>query len=383
MSTFLELYRLTLPIIGTENLVMGVSLLSIFILGKHQKYRYKTAISFFGVAMIAIAVINFLELCMLTTNESMSNTLAIVVTAASLQLVLFLYAFLSLINNQLVSRLNIFIEFLLVALFTLPPLLVDNVAHPLLFNILFGISTLFYCIKFAISFFLFNKHFRKAQVDIQNSYSEGSAELLNWISNLFYLVMSIGVISIVIPLTNHLVLTLYNTFIFLAYFFIYNSIILHISIFKEIERVLIKVDSSEGPVKTSTPLSVLTPKVPSHFIDDRRRSYDTWILNREYTKPGITIEETAIKLGTNRTTLSMYLNSELAQNFYEWISTLRIEDAKQQLLENPTMSILDIAINVGIEDRSNFDKTFKRIVGISPAMYRKAHFNTLAPLSES
>lgn len=98
--------------------------------------------------------------------------------------------------------------------------------------------------------------------------------------------------------------------------------------------------------------------------------YIQWINKRMYTRAGITAEETASIFCINRSKLSQYLKNELNTNFYEWIAMLRIEDAKKQLTEKPDKLISSIAIDVGIEDKSNFTRTFKKFTGFSPQIYR-------------
>lgn len=41
------------------------------------------------------------------------------------------------------------------------------------------------------------------------------------------------------------------------------------------------------------------------------------------------------------------------------------------LLEESEISILDIALKVGIPDQSHFAQVFKKSVGMTPRMYRK------------
>ena len=56
------------------------------------------------------------------------------------------------------------------------------------------------------------------------------------------------------------------------------------------------------------------------------------------------------------------------------ILRLRIEKAKM-LLENSTLPIVDIAVNVGFNSRQHFCAMFGRIAGCSPMMWRKQKGN--------
>ena len=62
-------------------------------------------------------------------------------------------------------------------------------------------------------------------------------------------------------------------------------------------------------------------------------------------------------------------------NFTEYVSRVRIENAKNLLL-NPNLRISEIAYQVGFQSLTHFNRVFKKIVGESPTEYRgKVHLN--------
>ncbi|MCX7871812.1 MAG: helix-turn-helix domain-containing protein [Verrucomicrobiae bacterium] len=56
-------------------------------------------------------------------------------------------------------------------------------------------------------------------------------------------------------------------------------------------------------------------------------------------------------------------------NFTEYVSRLRVERAKNLLL-NPNIKICDIAYEVGFQSLTHFNRVFKKITGLSPTEYR-------------
>ncbi|MEO7799367.1 MAG: helix-turn-helix domain-containing protein [Opitutaceae bacterium] len=56
-------------------------------------------------------------------------------------------------------------------------------------------------------------------------------------------------------------------------------------------------------------------------------------------------------------------------NFIEYVARLRVEKAKN-LLQNPKIRISEVAFGVGFQSLSQFNRTFHRIVGVSPSAYR-------------
>ncbi len=85
----------------------------------------------------------------------------------------------------------------------------------------------------------------------------------------------------------------------------------------------------------------------------------------------ITLEEAAANVFISRTYLSKIIKEELGYPFTEMVNRLRVEKAKQRLNEN-SLTIAQIAAEVGFADQSYFTKVFKNIVGSTPEQFRKA-----------
>jgi AraC-like DNA-binding protein len=100
-------------------------------------------------------------------------------------------------------------------------------------------------------------------------------------------------------------------------------------------------------------------------------------MNKEkpYLMSSLTLKELADKLDMNPRILSQIINDRKKQNFYDFINSYRIEDAKL-LLANPAkrkMTILEILYGVGFNSKSVFNTTFKKYTGLTPSEYKKRH----------
>lgn len=95
-----------------------------------------------------------------------------------------------------------------------------------------------------------------------------------------------------------------------------------------------------------------------------------------YLIQGLTIKELAETLHTNRTYLSVYINTSLNTTFRDWITQLRIDYAKQRMANHPDQKITEIAEASGFLSQSHFMKTFKDKEGCSPAKWRKTKNNS-------
>lgn len=92
-------------------------------------------------------------------------------------------------------------------------------------------------------------------------------------------------------------------------------------------------------------------------------------INTNINNP-ITLKDVAQNQNVNASYLSAQFKRELGETLTDYIRKQRIRSAIA-LLNTTTMSIQDIAFQVGVEDISYFSKQFKKQVGLSPMQYRK------------
>ena len=88
--------------------------------------------------------------------------------------------------------------------------------------------------------------------------------------------------------------------------------------------------------------------------------------------PRLTLSELAAELGTNRTTLSNYLNQEVGTTFYDYINSHRISEAERLLSESSGhWSVEQLAEMSGFNSVSTFRRAFSKKHGMSPQQYRE------------
>lgn len=104
----------------------------------------------------------------------------------------------------------------------------------------------------------------------------------------------------------------------------------------------------------------LNPSVLESIIEEIRKNY----------KDNITLTKLAERYNISAGHLSSLLKEELGMPFSEYITSKRIQRAKE-LLDDESLSVDAIAIEVGYKDYFYFTKVFKKAVGISPSKYRK------------
>ncbi len=98
-------------------------------------------------------------------------------------------------------------------------------------------------------------------------------------------------------------------------------------------------------------------------------------ITENFAKP-ISLDQVAQKVGLSTYRLAHLVKAHTGKTLLQIILHTRIQTARQ-LLENTGKSCTDIAYEVGFNDQSYFIKQFKRLVGITPARFRRTQVTGL------
>ena len=94
---------------------------------------------------------------------------------------------------------------------------------------------------------------------------------------------------------------------------------------------------------------------------------------KPFLDPSLTIQEVSKNIGIPVRDLSVLINHQLAQHFYDFTNSYRIECA-MDLLKDPAknkLTVLEILYEVGFNSKSSFNTAFKKHTGYTPTAYRK------------
>lgn len=91
-----------------------------------------------------------------------------------------------------------------------------------------------------------------------------------------------------------------------------------------------------------------------------------------YLKNDISLDELATRLQTTRHNTSQVINEHFGLNFFEFINKFRIQDAVNILESDKGMNIIDVAYQVGFNNKVTFNKSFKKFLSQTPTQYLKA-----------
>lgn len=218
------------------------------------------------------------------------------------------------------------------------------------------------------------KTYHQAVRIFDDTHSENIAVYIRWMSIFTWCAVVYGVSCGVFTF-------LPDEFVFLwilssvpFYIYLYCSYMNYLLFYEQVE-VIIETSTPE----TETPEGPLTPSDAGRRADDAPAYFSTidkalpdWLAHEEFTFLGITIEDAAMKLGTNRTYLSSYIKQTFGKSFREWIGDLRVEHAKRLMAGNPRMSVKEVCEAVGFLSQSYFVRIFIEREGMSPTRWKKA-----------
>lgn len=93
---------------------------------------------------------------------------------------------------------------------------------------------------------------------------------------------------------------------------------------------------------------------------------------KPYLNNDIHIEELAKKISLPVRTLSNIINQHFNKNFFEFINTYRIDEAKRLLTapESSNKTVLEIIHETGFGSKSSFNTVFKQYVNMTPSEFR-------------
>jgi AraC-like DNA-binding protein len=195
---------------------------------------------------------------------------------------------------------------------------------------------------------------------MDNYYAGDEAQRMRWVLVSFFAALSIGVLAMLNAIFMTGLGALLFSVVMIAFYFVFGIRFLNYPVlFSYIETAIAPDESEDKPTDAPAVFAALEGRIAE------------WVANKEFTEEGITIERLANRIYTNRHYLSSYINSSQKQTFRNWMNELRMEEAKELLLQYPDMTVGEIALRVGIPDRSNFTRRFSKQTGLSPQVWRK------------
>ncbi len=135
------------------------------------------------------------------------------------------------------------------------------------------------------------------------------------------------------------------------------------------------VEKKEGEVLSKNNKYEKSGLTVSFSLELKKHLVQLLIEEKVFKQNDITLQKLSELLGTTRHNTSQIINEHFGLNFFELINKYRIEEAKKLLQEEKYkgFNIIDIAYEVGYNNKVTFNKSFKKYNQITPSEYQKRY----------
>ena len=252
----------------------------------------------------------------------------------------------------------------------------DKPFHIIFFSILISIIGVFYI---TMALVVFKRFAHK----IQNVYSSLDKVNVYWLRFFTYAALFVWLVVLIQNLLSaigidmgqyyHLVPVFTSIFVYaIGYIGIFKS-----EIFEqpEVRRNLTQAHEIEAMKQISRnekkyEKSGLTEEKAADSLKNLQQLMEK---DKLYLNPNLTLNDLSSKLDISGHNLSEILNTQLNQNFFDFINQYRINEVKKYLKDGSKdhLTLLSIALDAGFNSKSGFNLVFKKFMNITPSEYRQ------------
>lgn len=108
---------------------------------------------------------------------------------------------------------------------------------------------------------------------------------------------------------------------------------------------------------------------PDYSLELRDQLVDLMEEEKIYLRNDVKLDDLAEKLNTTRHNTSQVINEHFGLNFFEFMNKYRIQDAVEILEKDKKVNIIEVAYQVGFNNKVTFNKSFKKFLSQTPTQY--------------
>lgn len=223
---------------------------------------------------------------------------------------------------------------------------------------------------------IFGKLYRRAMFSLEEEYSDYVFLYIDWTYDASLAIIVFTLSGVLLCYSDRITIAVFFFFAALAYFYVVQSLNkyqihaerLYLGL-KKTEEERSKnslVDSTYKETKQEDGESGATNIADKNVIGEESpiaQRIKKWIDEEGYLQPGLTLNDIANKIGTNRTYVSRFINSTYQCTFFEFIAELRVKKIKIILAEDPEKELEFLSNTCGFSSSSHMSSTFKKITG--------------------
>jgi AraC-like DNA-binding protein len=234
------------------------------------------------------------------------------------------------------------------------------------FNYIYGIMQL-QITAYMVACFVVILNYRKEIKDYFSSIEKLNLDWMLFVVGAFFIMWMTDLFTFII---SKLKLIDLETGIYLVFLSLFINLVFAILIFY---KALIHPEIFTGILKTEIiqkyEKSKLSEAEKSEYLSRLKKYFDQ---EKPFLNPSLTITDVASGIQISSKYISQVINETLQKNFYDFINSYRIEEAKKLLFENKFTgkTVLEILYDSGFNSKSAFNTAFKKHTGITPTSYR-------------
>ncbi len=289
---------------------------------------------------------------------NLTEVYSVTVSIASLQAFAFTYTLITLVNPRFTTRRRLLYQLMLIGVFLLLVTAASFTGRTDIHRIVNILFFLFYVFQLCYYTTLFLQEEKRVREQLEAFYSGEEVRRLNWVRTTFFASLAIGInVGLCLSFLNYTLLLVMIAIYSVFYICFAIKYINYPQTFHTLRHSLEAVPE-QTEATTQTSYGELTGKI------------ERWVMHKGFTTCGVTVNDLAGALNSNRTYVSIYINTQMKVNFNTWINQLRIEEARLLMQQHPDWPISRISVEIGYADSSCFGKQFRKITGVSPTMAR-------------
>lgn len=230
------------------------------------------------------------------------------------------------------------------------------------------ISVIIFMAFWVIYQFDFYRVYRQTIITSDYVIDEDTEVRFRWVKRFFISVSVLGITAVTAPFCS---LMVYDVWMLCAALFYEYVIVSFMNYFTSLSTIVSKVTTASSLVDL--------PDDEQVFDEDFSDQYDLleknlleWVNRRGYIDNDLVSDDLAKQLGVSIVVFRSYFKEKKNTDFRQWRLMLRIDYACKIIREHPEYSYDAVANIIGIGDRSNFTKAFKRIKGMTPREWSKS-----------
>lgn len=225
------------------------------------------------------------------------------------------------------------------------------------------LSMLQFIIYLIASLILVVKTFQSLGISFFTSRKQSISWLRNFIILMFIMLISVAIANtfLIVDLGMYIVGTII-------------SVLIYATSFNVIRASDFFQDSVADPLhpKKKYEKSTLQEEEKNSILTELKKCME---VDMDYKEHLLSLQYISKKLRVSGHNISQVISEKLDQTFYEMIAAYRIKEAKS-ILADPMqnqMTIEDLADEVGYNSKSAFNRSFKKIEGMTPSEFREKH----------